>query len=108
MEKFYNDNYDHLVDPPGSNSQIGLPSPVESLIQDLSLKDNWHLEKWEVSGNGQVVEIRLILKGREEEQDNDKKTCCIKCCVCGGNSSGSLKQVNTDNLIHRTKTGKIQ
>ena len=96
MEKFYNDNYDYIVDPPGSGSRIGLPSPVESLIQDLSLKENWHLERWEVSGNGQIVEIRLIWRGKEEEE-NEKKTCCIKCCVCGGKTNEGQVEVNTNN-----------
>ena len=90
MEKFYNENYDHLVDPPGSKSRIGLPSPVESLIQDLSLQENWQLETWQVSGNGEIVEIRLIWKGKEEERD--KNTCCIK-CVCGKNSDDEPQQV---------------
>ena len=101
MEKFYNENYDRLVDPPGSKSRIGLPSPVESLIQDPSLKENWHLETWQVSGNGEIVEIRLIWKGKEEERD--KNTCCIK-CVCGKNSDGEPQQVKAIGFIQLLKT----
>ncbi len=101
MEKFYDENYDRLVPPGDARSRVGLPGPVETLIADLSRQDKWELVSWEVSGDDDAVEIRLLWKGQPEQ----RRACCIRCLSGDGRAAGNACQGQTKVTNHTRQGG---